>query len=91
MRRYTVVLTADVQEGGYSVEVPALPGCFTQGETVDEALAMAKDTIQVYLAGLRHDGDPIPDEPGTPLVIVASVQVEDSVATERAEAEAARP
>lgn len=37
-------------EGGYVVYVPALPGCVTQGETFEEATAMAKDAIEGYLA-----------------------------------------
>ncbi len=39
------------EEGGYWGEVPALPGCFTQGETVDDLLANAEDAIHVYLVG----------------------------------------
>ncbi len=38
MYRYTVVLTPEPVAGGYSVHVPALPGCFSQGETLDEAV-----------------------------------------------------
>ena len=37
------------EEGGFSVLAPALPGCHTQGETREEALAMAKDAIEGYL------------------------------------------
>jgi predicted RNase H-like HicB family nuclease len=58
-RRYTVVLTSD-PDGGYVVSVPALPGCVTQGETVDEAMAMARDAIEGYLAVLEEDGEPLP-------------------------------
>ena len=36
MRTYTVVLDPDLDEGGYTVTVPALPGCVTQGETVEQ-------------------------------------------------------
>ncbi len=50
--RYTVILEKDREEGGYVVTVPALPGCISQGETVDEALKMAKDAIQGYLEAL---------------------------------------
>jgi len=52
---YTVVIHA-VEEGGYWVEVPALPGCFSQGETVEEALANARDAIESHVAALREDG-----------------------------------
>jgi len=46
--RYAVVLTPDVESGGYTVTVPSLPGVFTHGETVEEALAMARDAIACY-------------------------------------------
>jgi predicted RNase H-like HicB family nuclease len=36
-------------EGGYMVTVPALPGCITQGDTIDEAIEMAKEAIELYL------------------------------------------
>lgn len=47
-------------EGGFVVSVPDLPGCWTQGETRDEALAMARDAIDGYLETLRELGRPIP-------------------------------
>ena len=40
------------EEGGYVVSVPALPGCLTQGETFEEAKAMAKDAVEIYLQTL---------------------------------------
>jgi predicted RNase H-like HicB family nuclease len=40
MRQYPVLLTP-AAEGGYTVTVPALPGCITEGDTVEEALAHA--------------------------------------------------
>jgi antitoxin HicB len=58
---YTVVLIP-AEEGGYTVLVPALPGCVTEGDTLTEALLMAEDAIEGYLAVLAEDGDPIPDE-----------------------------
>ena len=39
------------EEGGYWAEVPALPGCLTQGETIDELLANAEEAIHVFLVG----------------------------------------
>jgi antitoxin HicB len=52
-------------EGGYTVVVPALPGCITYGETLDEALDMAKDAIALYLESLVAHNDPIPTEDDT--------------------------
>ncbi len=48
--------------GGYSVVVPALPGCYTQGETFEEAERNAQDAIQLYLESLISHGEPIPFE-----------------------------
>jgi predicted RNase H-like HicB family nuclease len=51
-----------MEEGGYSVEVPALPGCVTWGHTYEEAVAMGKDAIEGFLASLQKHGEPIPVE-----------------------------
>ncbi len=58
---YRVLLTKEV-EGGYTVTVPTLPGCITYGETVDEAISMAREAIDLYLESLEAHGDAIPDE-----------------------------
>ncbi len=59
-RRYTVVLPPD--DGGYMVTVPALPGCFTQGATVEQALDRAREAIRTHIAGLEADGELVPVE-----------------------------
>ena len=58
-REYEVVLTPE-DDGGYSVSVPALPGCTSQGETREEALDMIREAIELYLESLDAHGDPIP-------------------------------
>ena len=58
---YTVHLEP-AEEGGYVVTVPALPGCITQGETYEEAFAMAQDCIRGFLEALEKAGQPIPRE-----------------------------
>ena len=63
---YTVLLDPDEEEGGYTVTVPALPGIVTQGETVEEALEMARDAIALYIEDLIADGEPIPTERVSP-------------------------
>ncbi len=62
MRRYTVVLLPDPEEGGFTVMVPAVPGCITEGETLDEALANAREALQLHLEVLADRGEPIPEE-----------------------------
>lgn len=54
MVRYKVVL--EYNEGYYTVTVPALTGCITQGRTKEEALEHAKEAIQGYLESLQKEG-----------------------------------
>lgn len=49
-------------EGGYSVHVPSLPGCASQGETVDEALTNIREAIELYVESLQDDGLPLPPQ-----------------------------
>ena len=60
---YTVILHR-AEEGGYWVEVPALSGCFSQGETVEEVLENAREAIESHLLALKEDGQEIPEESG---------------------------
>jgi predicted RNase H-like HicB family nuclease len=60
-RTYRILLTPE-EEGGFSVSVPALPGCFTQGETIEEAIEMAKEAIALYVETLEEEGEPVPDD-----------------------------
>lgn len=61
-RTYSIILHPDPEEGGYTVTVPALPGCVTEGDTLDEALAMARDAIALYLEDVIASGEPVPEE-----------------------------
>ena len=60
-RRFRVILEQE-EEGGFSVYVPSLPGCASQGETKEEALANIREAIEGYLLSLQDDGLPIPSE-----------------------------
>jgi predicted RNase H-like HicB family nuclease len=75
MLRYTVVLDPDPDEGGYTVTVPALPGCFTQGETLEEAIANAREAIAAHVGGYAKEGEPIPVE--MPGLTVTTIDVPD--------------
>jgi antitoxin HicB len=70
---YTVVLTADWKSGGYTVTVPALPGCITDGETIEQALERAQEAISLYLQD--EDEANLPAATNRPEVIVASIDV----------------
>lgn len=72
-RHYTILLQPDPDEGGYTVTVPALPGCVTQGETLEEAIAMARDAIRLHIEALIADGEPVPDETEHPQALVITV------------------
>ncbi len=56
------VIAHEAEEGGYWVEVPALPGCYSQGETLEEALENVKEAIDLYLEALRKQGAQIPKD-----------------------------
>ena len=51
-------------EGGYTVIVPSLPGCVTYGDSIDEAINMAKEAIELYIESLGEHGEEIPTEDG---------------------------
>lgn len=73
MRRYSVLLSPDPEDGGYTVRVPALPGCNTQGDTLEEAIANAREAIEGYLETLKELGRPIPEERGQVQAVVIEV------------------
>ena len=61
VRTYSIVLEP-LDEGGFLVRVPALPEIVTGGDTEDDALAMAKDAIELVLASRAERGETIPQE-----------------------------
>ena len=58
---YTVIYQA-VPEGGYIAFVPSLPGCHTQGESLEEAEKNIKEAVQVYLESLNIHKEKVPQE-----------------------------
>ena len=72
MRTYTIVVEPE-ETGGFMVSVPALPGCFTQGASLEECRKRAAEAIAVHIAGLEADGEPVPDEVGTPQLLRVTV------------------
>jgi predicted RNase H-like HicB family nuclease len=61
--RYTVLLEAD-PHGGFVAYVPVLPGCVSQGETREEALANIREAAELYVEECIASGDPVPTEAG---------------------------
>lgn len=71
--RFTVVAIPDEVDGGYAAYVPAIPNCFTQGRTLDEALARAADAAAALLSSMAaHDEDLPTEAPGT---VISTVDV----------------
>ena len=68
---FKVLLEPD-EDGGYVVVCPSLQGCYSQGETVEEALANIREAIELCLEDLRERGDPVPDPSN---VLIGSVVV----------------
>ena len=61
MRGYTIVLETE-KDGWFVASVPALPGCFTQGESRAEVIQNAREAIAAYLEELRARGEEVPVE-----------------------------
>ena len=64
MHTFRILLTQE-PEGGYTANIPSLPGCITYGDNIDHAIEMAKEAIEGYLVVLQEQGDEIPDDSNT--------------------------
>lgn len=56
------VIVRPGEDGYWVVECPSLPGCISQGKTREEAIANIKEAIDGYVAVLRDDGLPVPED-----------------------------
>lgn len=65
-----VVLIPD-DTGGYVVEVPSLPGCYSQGETIDEALENIREAITLHIEDMIACGEDVPDDVPAPIILTA--------------------
>jgi len=59
--RYTVIIEKE-DDGGYHAFCPALPGCHTQGDDLDDALVNIEEAVELYVESLVEDGGTIPEE-----------------------------
>jgi predicted RNase H-like HicB family nuclease len=94
-RNYTFIAKADLEDGGWVVMYPDLPGVMTQAETYEEVAAMAKDALRTWAEAQIEDGRPIPepsdfaipewdwDTAGEPLITTADVAKEFEVTPRR--------
>lgn len=58
---YPIAISAGDEQHAWGVEVPDIPGCFSAGENLDDALAMAREAIEGHLELLAEEGEPIPE------------------------------
>ncbi len=56
------IMLLPAEEGGYTVTVPMLPGCVTEGDSQEEAKQNAKEAIELYIETLEEDGMSVPQE-----------------------------
>ncbi len=71
--RFKVILEWNEDGGGYTVTVPGLPGCITEGDTIDEALENAQEAVVGYFEALKIQGQPLPQR--EPKLFIGEVEV----------------
>lgn len=71
------VLIRRAEEGGFWAEVPALPGCYSQGETVEETMENIREAIEGHVEALRQEGQGVPLEED---LFIGRVRVSESAA-----------
>lgn len=71
--RYTVVIIPDEEDGGYAAYVPAIPNCFTQAPTREEARERAADVAAALLASFAAHSEEIPVE--APGAVIDAIEV----------------
>ncbi len=59
--KYTVIFEPE-EDGGYHAFVPALQGCHSQGDTLDEAAGNIREAMDLYIESLKAAGEPLPEE-----------------------------
>ncbi len=71
---YTVIVEP-AEEGGFIARVPALLGCMTQGETLDEVSANIEEAIEGYIECLQEDNKAIPNDV-SPMIKIISLNID---------------
>jgi predicted RNase H-like HicB family nuclease len=70
--KFKIIIEEDLEDGGYNASYPALPGCHSQGDTIEEALENIKEAIECYLESLEKDRLPISADMKTKVVEVTA-------------------
>lgn len=71
--QYTAVFEPDKKSGGFTVTIPSLPGCISEGDTFEQAAANIKEAAELYLEVVKQEKTVIPQEEAG--VVVAPIQV----------------
>ena len=66
--KYEIIIYWSEEDGHYIAEVPELPGCMADGETLDETLAMVQEVMQLWIETAIEDGHPVPKPKGRRLM-----------------------
>ena len=69
MHKYEIIIYWSNQYGHYIAEVPELPGCMADGDTLEACLEMAQEVIQIWIDTATEDGWPIPEPKGRRLML----------------------
>jgi antitoxin HicB len=69
---FKILIEPDADSGGFVVSCPSLPGCYSQGDSIDESLANIREAIELCLEDMQALGQPVPDTANT---LVGSVVV----------------
>ena len=69
MNRYEIIIYWSNEDQAFVVEVPELPGCMAHGNSYEEALANAKEAIQLWIDTANEFGDPVPVPKGQRLML----------------------
>lgn len=64
-----VIFIPDSEFGGFTAIVPSLPGCNSEGDTFEEAIANIKEAIELYIEDLIEDGEEVPEDLHSPIRI----------------------
>ena len=66
--KYEIIIYWSEQDGHYIAEVPELPGCMADGETLEETLSMAQEVMRLWIETAMDSGDPVPEPKGRRLM-----------------------
>ena len=62
---FKILIEPDEESGGFVVTCPSLPGCYSQGDTIEQSLANIREAIELCLEDLVEHGEPVPDTANT--------------------------